>query len=254
MIFLALTLTFIGGWPFAVLAGLVAGLMLFEWNAICGGRGFAVVFWLESLAITAALAAFMLGNGRVSLVFIAAGLSLAVLLGRRFEGGFLWAPLGFLYAALPALAILWLRQLLSGGFDITIWVFAVVWATDIGGYAFGRILGGAKLAPSISPNKTWAGLMGGMVLAATISIGLGRLFGFVPPWVYLGLAAAGLAVWAQIGDLVESALKRHFDVKDSGAIIPGHGGVLDRLDGFVFVAPLVAFILWWMGTSMLVGG
>jgi phosphatidate cytidylyltransferase len=93
-----------------------------------------------------------------------------------------------------------------------------------------------------------------MALAAATSVGLGQLFGFAPSWVYLALAGAVLAVWGQIGDLAESALKRHFGVKDSGAIIPGHGGILDRLDGFVFVAPVVTLMLWRMGSAILVGG
>lgn len=254
MILVALGVTYIGSWVFGLLVALAACVMLFEWNAMCGGGGFHRLFWLQSLAACGALVAVMLGQGPVGMVVIATGVALLTLLGRGRPGGLPWSPLGLLYAAVPALSILWLRQLLTGGFGITIWVFAIVWTTDIGGYAFGRTIGGPRLARRISPNKTWAGLVGGMAFAALTSVLLGQLFHFVMPSLYLGLAAAGLAVWAQIGDLVESALKRHFDIKDSGAIIPGHGGILDRLDGFVFVAPVVALVLWRMGSAILVGG
>ncbi|MEX1147335.1 MAG: phosphatidate cytidylyltransferase, partial [Sphingomonadales bacterium] len=115
---------------------------------------------------------------------------------------------------------------------------------DIGGYFAGRRIGGPRLAPGISPNKTWAGLLGGMLLSVIAALGLGILFTFsVPAW-WLVAAGAGLAIWAQAGDLAESAMKRHFGVKDSGTIIPGHGGVMDRLDGLVVVAPAVALGVW----------
>lgn len=254
MILVALAVTYAGSWVFALLVALAACLMLFEWNVMCGGGRFGPVFWLQSLAACGALAALMLGQGQVGMVIVATGVALVTLLARGRPGGLPWAPLGLVYAAVPALAILWLRQLLTGGFGVAIWVFAIVWATDIGGYAFGKTIGGPRLSPRISPNKTWAGLLGGMVFAAATSVLLGRLFGFVMPWPQLALVAAGLAIWAQIGDLAESALKRHFGVKDSGAIIPGHGGILDRLDGFVFVAPVVACVLWRMGSAILVGG
>jgi len=122
---------------------------------------------------------------------------------------------------------------------VVFWLFCVVWATDTGAYFAGRSIGGPKLIPSISPNKTWAGLLGGMVAAAIA----GGLVGAINP-VLPALALAGLAgivaVVSQAGDFTESALKRAFGVKDASQIIPGHGGVLDRLDGLLFAAPFVA--------------
>jgi phosphatidate cytidylyltransferase len=156
-----------------------------------------------------------------------------------------WKLFGFVYCLLPAISLLWIReraefQGIGSGFDLLIWVFLVVWSTDIGAYFAGRAIGGPKLAPSISPNKTIAGLVGG-VLAATILAGL---------WVYaVGLPAAllslaaPLAVSAQFGDLFESGLKRRAGVKDSGTWLPGHGGLLDRLDGLVPVAVLTALLM-----------
>ncbi len=156
--------------------------------------------------------------------------------------GFGWQVAGFVYALIPALALLWIRErfLLNGapvGLELLLWVFITTWSVDIGAYFAGRTIGGPKLAPAISPNKTWSGLIGGMAAAA--------LFGGL--WAYLLqlpaillLLAAPFAFAAQIGDLFESWLKRRAGVKDSGNWLPGHGGALDRLDGLVVVAALTA--------------
>ena len=155
-----------------------------------------------------------------------------------------WARLGWLGLALvycwtPVAALIWLRMSPDGLWWVA-WVLLVVWGTDIGGYFVGRSAGGVKLMPHISPKKTWSGLFGGMAVAA-IAAAAAALYFSLPGslWAY-GTAGAGLAVAAQAGDLAESALKRRFGVKDSGRLIPGHGGVLDRVDGLVFVAPIVA--------------
>ena len=159
--------------------------------------------------------------------------------------GLAWKLFGFVYCLLPAISLLWIReraefQGLGSGFDLLIWVFLVVWSTDIGAYFAGRAIGGPKLAPSISPNKTVAGLIGG-VLAATILAGL-WVYAVKLPATLLALAAP-LAVAAQLGDLFESGLKRRSGVKDSGTWLPGHGGLLDRLDGLVPVAILTAAMM-----------
>lgn len=180
-------------------------------------------------------------------VLVAAIATIMYLEWSRMVGswGFVWRLLGFAYCLLPAVSLLWIReraeyQDIGSGFDLLIWVFLVVWATDIGAYFTGRAIGGPKLAPSISPNKTIAGLIGG-VLSATIMAGA---------WVYsvqlpasLLALAAPLALSAQMGDLFESGLKRRAGVKDSGTWLPGHGGLLDRLDGLVPVAILTAALM-----------
>ncbi len=151
--------------------------------------------------------------------------------------GAVWYAGGFLYALLPALGLLWIRERDEHGLYLLIWAFIVTWATDIGAYFAGRSFGKRKLAPTISPNKTVEGLTGGVVAAAVfggawaVGMGLG-----------VALLALGpvLAVAAQAGDLFESGMKRRAGVKDSGAWLPGHGGVLDRLDGLVPVAVLTA--------------
>ena len=146
---------------------------------------------------------------------------------------------GVFYAGIPALAILYLREI-DNGILIMLWTLALVWATDIGAYFSGRAIGGPKLAPQYSPNKTWAGLVGGLALTALASYVLHVYWGL--PF-YLVLLSFPLAVLAQMGDLFESWLKRKAGAKDSGTIFPGHGGVMDRLDGLIPVAPVVALIM-----------
>jgi phosphatidate cytidylyltransferase len=151
--------------------------------------------------------------------------------------GAAWYASGFIYALLPALALLWIRERDAHGLELLLWVFLVTWSTDIGAYFVGRAIGKHKLAPSISPGKTVEGLFGGMAVAALVGgawvlgMGLGRP---------LLLLAPLFAVAAQAGDLFESGMKRRAGVKDSGTWLPGHGGVLDRLDGLVPVAVLTA--------------
>ncbi len=153
--------------------------------------------------------------------------------------GFGWKIVGFIYALLPALSLLWIRDRAPQGLELLLWIFIVTWTTDIGAYFAGRAIGGPRLAPRISPNKTVAGLVGGVVSAA--------LAGYA--WVELTSLSAALfwlaplfAAAAQGGDLFESWIKRKAGVKDSGGWLPGHGGALDRLDGLVVVAALTAAV------------
>ena len=188
--------------------------------------------------IAAALIAAVVG-GTVFAVLVAAAATAMFWEWTRITRGWgiLWYMGGFFYAVLPALALLWVRE--RGGLDLLVWVFIVTWSTDIGAYFAGRKFGNRKLAPSISPKKTVEGLYGGIAAAAllggawVLAIGLGKPL----------LAAAPLfAAAAQAGDLFESGLKRRAGVKDSSNLLPGHGGVLDRLDGLVPVAALTALM------------
>ena len=198
------------------------------------------------ILIVIALASALFG-GTVFAVLIALVATIMYLEWSRMVGhwGLNWRIYGFFYCLLPAVALLWIReraeyQGIGVGFDLLIWVFLVVWATDIGAYFAGRTIGGPKLAPEISPNKTIAGLIGGVISAALMA----------GAWVYyVGLPAILLwlavlfAIAAQLGDLFESGLKRRAGVKDSGTWLPGHGGLLDRLDGLVPVAVLTATLM-----------
>jgi phosphatidate cytidylyltransferase len=148
-----------------------------------------------------------------------------------------WQVGGFVYALLPALALLWIRERDAQGLELLVWVFIITWSTDIGAYFAGVSFGRRKLAPSISPNKTVEGLAGGIVAAGLFG-GLWTFLTGLGPALYL--FAPVFAAAAQAGDLFESGMKRRAGVKDSGRWLPGHGGLLDRLDGLVPVAILAA--------------
>ncbi len=149
-----------------------------------------------------------------------------------------WRIIGFFYILIPIYAVIKIRFY---DVDVLFWMFAVIWATDIFAFFAGKMLGGAKLAPSISPNKTWSGLAGGV--AASALIGLLSSFMFAGGLVFFVFISICLSLIEQASDLLESKFKRIFGVKDSGDIIPGHGGVLDRLDGLMLVAPFVLFLI-----------
>lgn len=160
---------------------------------------------------------------------------------RLTRGRYLARMMTVTYALAAVVALLWLRHQPESGRQTVLWIVACVWATDIGAYFLGVLAGGAKLAPSISPSKTWSGLVGGMAFAAVVSAACGWIFG-AGHTVWLAIFGAMLAVVAQAGDLLESAAKRRAGVKDSGRIIPGHGGLLDRIDGLIAVLVVVAAI------------
>jgi phosphatidate cytidylyltransferase len=190
------------------------------------------------LLIAAALAAAAVG-GTAFAVLVAAFAALMFYEWTRLVRGWgrAWYMSGFVYALIPALSLLWIRERDSHGLELLVWAFLVTWSTDIGAYFVGRRFGRRKLAPSISPGKTVEGLCGGIAAATLVggawvlATGLGRPL--------LALAPV-LAIAAQAGDLFESRLKRRAGVKDSGQSLPGHGGVLDRVDGLVPVAVLTA--------------
>jgi phosphatidate cytidylyltransferase len=161
-----------------------------------------------------------------------------------------WFILGFLYVAIPCWAIIDLRSDPTVGLQQILWIVALVIAADTGAYIAGRSIGGPKLAPRVSPNKTWAGLFGAVVSAAIVGA-ITALLMDLPSVATLTAISAGLAVIEQMGDLAESAFKRHFGVKDASNIIPGHGGALDRVDGLIAVAAAVAGINYLIGSSVL---
>jgi phosphatidate cytidylyltransferase len=237
------------GWPWLPLLTALAGAgMAWEWARLCragelGASG--VVLIAVVLAATAAGAAgWLAGALAVSLGGAAAVFAAA----RREHGGEpRWLAAGALWLGLPCALLLWLAPADGSGRGTVVWLFAVVWATDIGAFAAGRGIGGPRLAPRWSPQKTWAGLIGGAAGAALAGWAAAVLLG-AGATLPLVLVSAGLALVEQFGDLAESMAKRRFGVKDSSGLIPGHGGLLDRLDGMLAVVPAVALL------SLLDGG
>ncbi|MGB8274601.1 MAG: phosphatidate cytidylyltransferase [Alphaproteobacteria bacterium] len=240
----ALAAAYFGPPYFTVLILSGALVLAFEWGSLCGGARLAGPAWLLFPAVAGPVAIDALAPGAavVAVAAIALGalvvLAAGRLVGARQPG---WLAAGVLYIGLPALALLWLRAETDAGRAVVLWLFGVVWATDIGAYLAGRALGGPRFAPRISPKKTWAGVVGGIAAAALVSAlaawATGVPFGIVA-------AGAGLAVAAEAGDLMESAVKRHFGVKDMSHIIPGHGGLFDRVDGLLIAAPCAALALY----------
>jgi phosphatidate cytidylyltransferase len=238
---LAIADVWVGGPAFALMIAAGVSLVFWEWGEMHAvGRGWQLFGIAVLLAVSATAE---LVDGRTALGVLGLGLLLGLLQILRPKPGRQkrWLTTGLLYAGLPAVALIWMRQH-ADGFALVMWTMGVVWATDIFAYFSGRAIGGPKIWTAISPNKTWAGLAGGMLAAGLFSALFGRWLGWPQAAWLLFLLGAGLAVVAQAGDFFESWLKRRAGVKDSGRLLPGHGGLMDRVDGLVPVSCVVA--LW----------
>jgi phosphatidate cytidylyltransferase len=236
---LILAAVYVGSWEFAVIVALLALLGTDEWLRLVSQRRLAD--WARGLAgfgiVAVAVAAVWAGPVAGLVLLVVATLLLDATVNFYLGSPGRMPALGMPYLGLTVVALLALRHI---GWQPVIWLLVVVWATDIGGYIFGRWIGGPKLAPRLSPKKTWAGLAGGTALAALVGAIATALFDHHGSSLVAALIGAVVAVIAQAGDLAESAVKRHYGVKDSGTLIPGHGGVLDRIDGLLAAAPVFA--------------
>lgn len=239
---LAFGLAWAGLLPFAALVLAVALIMSWEWAKVVRGTGFDVSLVVHGLAVVAAVALASLGFAALGVAVLLIGT--IIVLALEFGAHPLFSAAGVIYTGLPAVALLWLRGNEPSGFLAVLLIVIVVAATDTAAYAFGRLIGGPRLAAAISPNKTWSGLIGGLS-AAMIAAGL---FAYATGAPVLALAVTGLVMGliAQAGDLAESAMKRAFHVKDASQLLPGHGGFMDRMDGIVsatIAAALAALFL-----------
>jgi phosphatidate cytidylyltransferase len=240
----AIAIAYAGGWPWITLVTLAAIGLYIEWLTIVGaGREMRVV-GVGTIALAIAGCCLALGGIDAALLALVLGLAgIACFSPERRR----WSAAGFGYAAVAQLASVWVRLDPEMGFVTLVFVLLIVWATDIGGYVAGRGIGGPKLWPRVSPKKTWAGAIGGFLASLIVAAGF-AVFGSnkSDPTLTLKMApllllAAVLSIASQLGDLFESAVKRRFGVKDSSHVIPGHGGLMDRLDGFVAAVLLAAF-------------
>ena len=248
---LPLVAIWFGGVFLQLLTALAAGVMAWEWGRLCGGGRSAAAASALVVVVVASIAGATAAGVWIGVAIALGGAAAVWGLASREPGvAPLWMAAGSLWVALPCVILLWLAESAGAGRATLLWVFAVVWATDIGAYAAGRTLGGPRLAPRWSPGKTWAGLGGGMVCAALAGWATAVVLGTAPA-AALVLASAGLAIVDQFGDLAESVVKRRFGVKDASSLIPGHGGLLDRLDGLLAVIPVVALLTLIGGGSVL---
>ena len=245
---------YVGGFVFTAAMIVIAILAYYEWvplvqNVRIKSFEVGVYAFLALGLLVAALTSYKLGLLMLCIGFIFAAVLSHLYIDKGDRRAPPWLCFGVLYIGVPCLAIVWLRE--QGAvltpdkpWSLAALLFFQVWATDTGAYLAGRAIGGPKLAPAISPTKTWSGLLGGMFCSALVMGGCASAWGYAHSNLYF-LAGLGLAVIAQAGDLFESRVKRRAGVKDSGHIIPGHGGILDRIDGLLTAAPaFFLFILW----------
>jgi phosphatidate cytidylyltransferase len=231
----AIVCAYVGGWLWIALVTAVAIGLFVAWLTVAGVA--REIRLTASAAAALIFAGILLATGWIeaAALLLVLGFVLVALLTPQRR---VWSGAGFLYAGAAQMSSVLVRLDRAEGFVALILILLVVWVTDIGGYFAGRRIGGPKLWPRVSPNKTWAGAIGGFVASLMVA-SIFAAFGFAKVWPMLLLGAA-LSVASQLGDLLESAVKRHFGVKDSSHIIPGHGGLMDRLDGFVAAIVLAA--------------
>lgn len=211
-----------------------------EWARLSGGAAFSIQGAVIITGLAATLAMWW-GAGTLALLIALLGSAAVWGVARRAKAAApLWIAGGTLWITLPSVAILWIGVGENGRLVI-LFLLAVVWASDIAAYVAGRAIGGPRLAPALSPNKTWAGALGGLLGVGVVALAAAVLLG----WPIFGTVAIGLllAVAAQLGDLAESLAKRRFGVKDSGSLIPGHGGILDRLDSLLTASCVAGAVL-----------
>jgi phosphatidate cytidylyltransferase len=243
---LALADLVLGGWFFAAFVILAALLLADEWAELArraDRRAISLVRIAAAAATTLAVVLTMVGELVLGFSVLGMGAVIAAGTAAMVPGSPVdRAAFGVIYIGMPCVCLVWLRTLETNGFALVLWLLLVVWTTDIVAYFSGRTLGGPRLAPRLSPSKTWSGLIGAMIAAAVI----GAAFALPgqPLWA-AALAGAVLALVAQAGDLFESYMKRRAGLKDSGRLLPGHGGLLDRVDGLLAATPVftVFFVL-----------
>lgn len=238
---------------FAALVVAISIAAAWEWHRmISQGRSYLADVALDALAVALAVTALLATRQAwIALIVLVLGAGAAWLLARQRHVHSNWQAAGILYLGLPALALVALRAFEPRGAMVIVGMFLIVWATDSGALIFGNLIGGPRMAPVLSPSKTWAGTIGGSVTAAAIFAAFIWLLGG-SAWE-AALFGLLFSVTAHAGDLFESFVKRRFGIKDSGAMIPGHGGVLDRMDSTLAAGVAMALLVFLVGLNPLFG-
>ena len=251
----AVAAVYAGGTAFLAVVTALTAIVVFEWIKMSCPRRSPGTLLLAVATVALSGAAFAVWGAGIALAVGAGGAVTVGAIAKTERNSPLWTAAGVFIFVLSMVSIIWLRAEEATGLATIYWLFVVVWATDSGAYIFGKLIGGARLAPLVSPNKTWAGALGGLATGAlmgvvvTIILQAVGLLGSAVELPVIAVASALLSLCSQAGDLAESGVKRHFGVKDSGAWLPGHGGALDRLDSLILVAPILAFAVLLAGGS-----
>ena len=227
-------------WTFLVLVIAGGAIVAWEWGGLTRGTRFDTIAAVQTAAVAAIAILVALAQPGLALFALAAAIVGICLLGLR-SGAFAWPVAGLLYAALPAWSLVWLRGDPGLGAIALLYLLAVAWTTDTASYVAGRLIGGPKLAPRLSPHKTWSGLIVGALAPAFVGYAF-AVFLNDTSGLRLALVSVAISAACQLGDLSESAVKRHYGAKDMSQLIPGHGGVLDRIDGLLMGALAAAII------------
>lgn len=239
-----LAATYAGGAVFAAVVAFAAIVMAFEWARMIEKREFSPAFYALAVSGAAAFAAAAAGNYPLAYGFCLLGAVGAGAASLRGSRRIFWAAFGGGYILAPSVALMWLRSEVENGAALTLMLFLIVWSADTGGYIGGRLVGGPKMNPVVSPAKTWAGAVGGVIMGGLAGLVVARLiYGDGELGFYL-LAGGSLGLASILGDMAESAFKRIFGVKDISGFIPGHGGALDRLDGMIFATTAMTLVLY----------
>lgn len=233
----ALAAVYFGGWAFSLLAAIAVTLMICEWEPATGGERTGRHTLVGIITALAALSVVSFGSFQWALILIGVGTFVDLIVPRRHGTYSHWPAVGLIAIGIPAVCLVWLRGA-SEGMTVIVWLLVVLWATDSGAYFVGKWIGGARLAPTISPGKTWAGFVGGTGAGVLVGVATVTVLPDIST-IRAVLASILVSLAGQGGDLAVSAVKRRFGVKDMGTIIPGHGGVLDRLDSLLFGAMAV---------------
>lgn len=233
-----------GDWLFLLLVAIGAVLLAIEWGLMTERLAPTRIATAVALGVLAAVFAAWLGfqtqhHVSEAFVLLVFGALAAGLYARTLKASAVDAAYGVFYVGWPCVALVWLREQ-SDGRAWTILVFAIAWAADVAAYALGNLLGGPKLWPRFSPNKTWSGFLGGLLAAIVVSVLVASLASIALPLWAAAVLGLGVGLATMAGDLWESALKRRFGVKDAGHLIPGHGGLMDRVDGLMFAVVAMA--------------
>ena len=215
---------------------------LWEWGSATRGTGFDGTTLIQTIAVTALVVFVALDKYNLGFLILGATAAVIAVSGKEHGRGWVqWALAGLVYVALPAVALIWLRSDPKFGLAAVLFLLLVAWTTDTASYVGGRVIGGPKLAPNISPKKTWSGFFVGTLTPLFVGYAFALHVGDTSAWA-LAFISLILALACQMGDLLESAVKRNLGIKDMSQLVPGHGGLFDRIDSLLLAAVVAALI------------